>query len=188
MNDSAPTLRHLLFTETDRDRTIELVAGDANLARAASVLVPGVAGAVRREIAERIEDLMDVDLRVVAASAWTKFREVAECCERSRKDPDSTALVALAEHRIRWQREPAVEVHAEGNLLASIVVALALEIVIEGAVLAIRGGRIARIDAGRAKLHARVSCLGAALLDRESPPFELPGSVALESPDAADEA
>ncbi|MFZ4664924.1 MAG: hypothetical protein ACOYME_00680 [Prochlorotrichaceae cyanobacterium] len=83
----------------------------------------------------------------ILGSAWGKAPEILEYLSPD-CPPDETYLVPLIEHEITSEHSPAVEPKFKQQSLGEFIFDIALSLMVEGAILEIRAGRIRKIHIG----------------------------------------
>ncbi len=150
----------------------------------------GAAGqAVEREVATALDRQLGRDLFGFAAAGWSRYTALTAAARRTRADPASEEVVALADHRITSANSPRVDLLVDGTPVGSVRMELTLVIELAGIVAVVRRARLVALRAGRCTVT------GALTVDREkivqrSRRYDLPGAVALRNgiPLLADEA
>ncbi|WP_043468280.1 hypothetical protein [Kitasatospora sp. MBT66] len=155
--------------------------------------VPRLTGAagqvVEREVATALDRQLGRDLFGFAAAGWSRYTALTAAARRTRADPASEEVVALADHRITSANSPRVDLLVDGTPVGSVRMELTLVIELAGIVAVVRRARLVALRAGRCTVT------GALTVDREkivqrSRRYDLPGAVALRNgiPLLADEA
>ena len=83
----------------------------------------------------------------ILGSAWGKAPEIMEYLSPD-CPPDETYMVPLIEHEITSEHSPAVEPKFKQQSLGEFIFDIALSLMVEGAILEIRAGRIRKIHIG----------------------------------------
>jgi hypothetical protein len=141
--------------------------------------VPGGWGGLRGRILTEAGGLLDVGLLDVFRWAWNKNRELERYRDRAKYPPHETFSVPLAEHTIKSSHKPHLEIRVDGAKKGQIDFAVEVEIALKGMTLEIRDGRIRKIRTGDCKAKGTFSCEGLTLVERESKPLQLPGTIDL---------
>lgn len=134
---------------------------------------------VREVIAERVQDLLNLDVVAVLGEAWKKYSEVEKYADRQKFGPDVSVLVPLAEHTVTSKHHPRVEVLLHETPIGSVEFDLEFSITFEACELKIQDAAIREIRAGSARGEASLKLAGIALLKRELRPVSFPGRIPL---------
>ncbi len=185
MNDSDLTLRHFFACGNEvvpREWPQELESGTAMAdlkdkvrADARGVRWP----AAFAEIKKSVEPLLDVEIPALLAAAWNKCRLLSKYLDRDRYPPDKTVMLPLAEHTVKSEHRPVIEIYLNDHLIGKINFLVTVSLVLEGLTLKIRGGRIVEILTGSCTGKGTISCENCLLAERATAPFALPGSIKL---------
>ena len=180
MAEGALTLKDFLIARTeDARQAIEQSAAGAKLKEAVAKL-PGIEwGPVGKEIEAKIGEVLDVDIVGILLGGWKKYRQLKQYRDPKKYPPDETILVSLTEHTIASSHHPKIEILAEQVLLSRLELTITLSLKLEGILLKVRGGRIREICSGRCLGKGTLECAGVAILEKETPRFELPGRIDL---------
>jgi hypothetical protein len=115
------------------------------------------------QVVERVRERLSPRLYRVLAAAWRHHPACLEYCDPVKHPPAEVNTVELAEHRVEWACEPAVEVIAEGlsaaglGSLASLDFAIEVVARIHAGVLTIADARFMKMEAMNLTLVARMS-------------------------------
>lgn len=131
-------------------------------------------------IVEKAGNLLEIDLKDILVGAWKKSEEVLECMNSEDTPPDETRTVALAEHVIRSNHSPRLEVLLNGKPIGEILFHLQLALKLEGFLLIIQGGRIREIRSGVCQGSGLFKCEDIVLLEKKTGPVRLPGTLTLD--------
>jgi hypothetical protein len=131
------------------------------------------------EIMKKVEDLLDPDIPGILAAAWNKYRLLRKYLDRDKYPPDKTVLVSLAEHTVKSEHRPNIEIFINDRLVGKVDFIVAVSLAFEGLTLKIRDGRILEIHTGSCTGKGSISCENCVLIERQTAPFPLPGAVKL---------
>ncbi|MBZ5538076.1 MAG: hypothetical protein LAO31_19145 [Acidobacteriia bacterium] len=136
-------------------------------------------GAVSDVLVKKILETLDVPLLDILLPAWKKYREIEEFADPKKYPPADTYLVSLAEHTVKSEHHPYVEVLFKGATLGRIDFTLTVELTLEGFVLQIQGGRIKAIRTGTIKGQGSLALETTVVLEKDFGSIELPGMLQL---------
>lgn len=140
----------------------------------------GAWSGVRSGIIGSIDELMDIPFAEIAAGAWDKYRLLRKYADPQKYSPAEVIEVPLATHTIRSEHKPYLEILVDDKVLGKVDFDIELELTLEGAVVAIRDGKIREIRVGSCEGSGSVKCENVTLAERKTRAFQLPGSIPLE--------
>jgi hypothetical protein len=135
--------------------------------------------AVSDVLAQKVLETLDVPLLDILLPAWKKYREVEEFADPAKYPSEDTYLVSLAEHTIKSEHHPCVEILFKGATISRIDFTLTVELTLEGFVLQIQGGRIKAIRTGTIKGQGSLALESTIVLEKDFGSIELPGMLHL---------
>ena len=136
-------------------------------------------GGVLHNIRERFEALLDVPLSDILVGAWNKYRILLKYVDKEKYPPEEVIMVPLVDHTIESEHHPYLEFLLNEKSIGKIEFQITIAVTLEGFVLKIQDGRIREILTGNCKGKGTIQCENAVLLERESAPISLPGSIDL---------
>jgi hypothetical protein len=125
---------------------------------------------------------MHVDLGVILIGAWRKLSELQNYTDADKYGPEETILVELTRHTVSSTHTPTLDIILNGKTIDTIKFELKLTILIDGAVLTIKGGRILSVSPGEMKGSAELKCETYKIINRETVPLRLPTAWTFEKP------
>lgn len=131
------------------------------------------------EIVKQLSELLNIDVRAILLSVWSKSDEFQKYLDAQDYPPDETVLVPLAEHTIISEHNPSLKSFVNKIPLGKIAFHIYLELVIKGAVARIKDGRLMGGTIGSCTGKGSITFGDMYLLEKESQPFDLPGSIEL---------
>lgn len=151
MKDSRITLRDFFsFTEKDvpRERTtaVEFHGEMAAIREKINRNLQEVSQAnLYREVTEKLDDILDVDLTNVLVGGWKKGREILKYADGGKYPPEATYLVHLAEHTIASEHRPYIEILVDEQPVGRVEFKIKIALTLQGVILRIQGGHIRSI-------------------------------------------
>jgi hypothetical protein len=115
------------------------------------------------QVVERIRERLSPRLTRVLAAAWRHHPACQEYCDATKHPPGEVNTVELAEHKVEWACEPAVEVIADGleatgvGALASLDFEVEVVAKIHAGVVTIQDARFIKMEAVKLALVARMT-------------------------------
>jgi hypothetical protein len=140
--------------------------------------VPGLTGAIEREVAAATHGLLSLNLADVAAAGWKKYEALRQAALRTRDAPDTEETVALATHRIESSHHPDVEVFIDGRSIATIRIELAVTFSMAGVLAVVRQARLTAIKSGTCTVTGSLTMQQLVVTKRQRK-FDLRGAVRL---------
>ncbi len=150
----------------------------------------GAAGqAVEREVATALDRQLGRDLFGFAAAGWSRYAALTSAARRTRADPASEEVVALADHRITSANSPRVDLLVDGTPVGSVRMELTVVIELAGIVAVVRQARLVALRAGNCTVTGTLTVNQEEIVRRRRR-YDLPGAVTLRNgiPLLADEA
>jgi hypothetical protein len=132
------------------------------------------------EIRGALEDMLrKLDLVQLAARAWVTLEDLQKYRDRGKYPPDVATVVSLAEHTVRSEHHPRIELLLNGKTVTSLELDLEFAAVFEGLALTVQDARICRVGTGRCRAEVSLSYKDNELWSQESPNVALPGTIDL---------
>jgi hypothetical protein len=185
MSDPTPTLQQVFVTEDEKvaeERFSEVEAKPKvdSLKQKVSELAKGVRWkATRSEIVKKVADLLDIAIPDILIGAWKKCETLQEYADKEKHPPNETALVPLAEHKIRSTHKPHIEILVNETPIGKIDFDIDVSLALSGMVLKIQAGKIMEIQTGSCKAGGTIKCEGTTLAQTQLKPIQLPGTIHL---------
>lgn len=129
-------------------------------------------------VAKRLEDITDVPLLDLFLAAWKKYQMIEQYAD-GKFPPHQSNFVPLAEHSIKSDHHPALEVLVDGQLIAKFVFDISLVLELKGFVLRIEDGRIKEVHTGSMQAKGSIAFHDVVLLEKEFHSVQLPGVIRL---------
>lgn len=134
------------------------------------------------QVVDRVRERLSPRLYRVLAAAWRHHPACQEFCDPARHPPGEVNTLELAEHKVEWACEPAVEVVAEGldatglGRLASLDFEVEVVAKIHAGVLTVQDARFMKMEAVSLTLVARLDVETFSIVKFEVP-VPLPGTI-----------
>jgi hypothetical protein len=130
---------------------------------------------VKDVLAEKTIDMLDLPIARVLFPAWKKYREIMEFADARMHPPDETSLVALAEHTVKTEHHPYLQISYQGFQFPKLEFTLRAELTLQGIVLCIQDGKIKEIKEGTMKGKAALLLEDESIVETPFGSYELPG-------------
>lgn len=160
------------------EKTKEAAAFKEELAKESKLIQWNV---VRDVLFDKTVEMLDISLLTFFSSAWKKCREILEFADPEKYPPNETELVSLAEHTIKVEHHPYLQVTNRGVALANVrfTFTLAAELTLQGVILKIQNGKIKAIQGGAVKGSGELLLENQSIFKKEFKPYGLLGSIDL---------
>jgi hypothetical protein len=185
MNNSQPTVKTLFGMEgirapQDVKTKIEKAGQVSSLRERISTTVgKTVWPNAFDEISKKAVDLLDINLIDLLLGAWNKYQGLKKYLDKEKYPPTQSVLVPLAEHTVRSEHRPYVEVLINDELIATITFHVTVAFTVRGVLLLVQDGKIKSVKTGEIKGKGTVKCEEALLLEQDFRTVSLPGTVDL---------
>lgn len=131
------------------------------------------------EIYKKTADLLDISVVDVLVGAWNTYQALKKYLDKEKYPPTQSILVPLAEHTVKSEHNPHIDIFINDKLVGSIAFQIVLTFTVRGVILIVQDGKIKGIKTGEVKAKGSLKCEGALLLEQDFRPIPLPGSVDL---------
>jgi len=127
-------------------------------------------------IGEQLAVLLNIPLSDILRGAWNKGYALRQQLQKSAKTPDKDLFVQLVEHKVTSTHEPYVALLRNGQEVGRLTFTISVELVLQGAVLRIRDGKVREVQTGQIKGKGSVKLYGATVIEKELAPINVPGT------------
>ena len=135
--------------------------------------------AASEEIYKKATDLLDISVVDVLLGAWSKYQALKKYLDKEKYPSTQSILVPLAEHTVKSEHSPHVEILVNDEPIGRIAFQIALTFTVRGAILIVQDGKIRGFKTGEIKGKGTLKCEGLLLLEQDFRPIPLPGSIDL---------
>lgn len=185
MNQSPITLNHFFSFEgeelpQDSLSGIESSEKISSLREAFSRETKGIKWSVAfREMIKQIADLLNIGVPDIMVKAWNKYSLLLKYSDRKKYSPDEIFLVPLAEHTIKSEHHPYLEILINNQTVGKMVFDINISLMLEGIILKIQDGKIKEILTGSCKGKGTIKHGDFVIFEKASGSISLPGSMDL---------
>jgi len=130
-------------------------------------------------IVDKIAELVDIKLVDVLMAAWKKYQLLEKYADRSRYGPEETLLVPLAEHTVKSEHHPYLEILFREHPVGKLVFDVTLELKLQGITLKIQDATIKAIQTGSCQGQGRIKLEDTMLVEKKFEAVALPGAIDL---------
>lgn len=132
---------------------------------------------IYRQVIERIEDILNVDMVDIMTMAWSKSETLIKYLDKEKYSPDEIILVPLAEHTIKSTHRPYIELLLNDKSVGRLDFDITIYITLKGMILKIQGGKIREIMAGSCQGKGEIKCEGLLIAEKKPKSIRLPYSI-----------
>jgi hypothetical protein len=150
--------------------------GDQDLGRALAHLPETTRKAAAQEAASTTAALLEVDLIGVLVRGWREHRDIVSAARRTLATRGSTEVVSMIGHEVTVDQRPSISVLVDGQQVATLQLGLSIVFDVNALLLAISGGRVVAVHAGRCDITVTLAVQGTDLIVRHAH-LELPGVI-----------
>lgn len=126
------------------------------------------------DLVEKVTELFDVKLPDLFLLSWKKADDLRNALNESKKTPEATKYVELAEHSITSKHEPYIEVRVRNVEVKRIEFEVNLTFTLKGFELMIKAGEVQEIRTGRCEVEGKVVYKDLKLLEKKLSTIALP--------------
>lgn len=138
------------------------------------------------DLASKIGELFDVPLPDLLVASWKKAGALQGLLEESRKNPEKAMFLELAEHTVRSEYHPYIEIRIAGMPLPKkIEFTVQLSAGLKGIVLRIKGGAITEIQMGQCEFEGKVEYADLTIANKKVGPIQFRDLLTTVIPDAS---
>ena len=132
-------------------------------------------------LVEKTLEAVDIPVLTFLLPAWKKYREIVEFMDLEKHPANEVNLVSLAQHRVKVEHHPYLQVTYRGVEIpkAKLEFALTGDLTLEGVILKIQNGKIKAIQGGAMKWSGELLLENRSVLKKESKSYALTGKVDL---------
>jgi len=126
------------------------------------------------DVMEKFSELFDVKLPDIFMMAWKKADDLRTTLADSRKTPEATKYLELADHTISSQHKPHIDVKLKNVKIKDIEFVVTLTFKLKGFVLKIKAGEVEEIRTGRCEVEGKVQYQDLTIAEKKLSPIDLP--------------
>ena len=131
------------------------------------------------EISEKLEQMFDIRLTDILATAWKDYQALLDCADPSKHRPDDTISLPMVDHRIETTLKPCLEIVIGERQPIRLTFEIACELELKGLVAKVQDASIRALSIGSCRAKGSVKCEGVLLIKRETRELDLPGRIVL---------
>lgn len=137
------------------------------------------------DLFSKIGELFNIPLPDLLVASWKKADALQGLLDESRKNPEQVMFLELAEHVLRSEYHPYIEIRVAGvPLPKKIEFTVRLSAGLKGVILRIKGGAIAEIQMGSCEVEGKVQYAELTIADKKVGPIQFRDLLTTVIPDA----
>jgi len=129
------------------------------------------------DLAPKVCELLDIKIPDVLTAAWKKVADIQAVMEKSKKTPDETIYLELAQHTINSEHKPSIDVKIKGATVKKIELVIQLGFNLKGFLLKIQNGAITEMETGQCEAKGTIKYSGLTIAEKKLEPIKLPFSI-----------
>ena len=133
------------------------------------------------DLAPKVCELLNIEIPDVLATAWKKVADIQAVMEKSKKTPDETTYLELAQHTINSEHKPFIDVKIKGATVKKIELVIQLGFNLKGFLLKIQNGAITEMQTGQCEAKGTIKYGGLTIAEKKLEPIKLPFSIPIPS-------
>ncbi len=129
--------------------------------------------------ADKFPDLLNVKVMSILAGAWAKYELLKRYADRREYPPEEIVLLPLAEHTVKSEHHPYIEILLNGSPVGKIIFDVIVALKLESFELKLQDGKIKAVTAGTVQGSGEISFYGVTLVKKDFQPVTVPASINL---------
>jgi len=178
MSDARLSVRDLLGMPAGTDLLAGLPEDELKEVRGSVHGMPW--SAVEAAVGDKLSEALDIDPVTLFAAAWEKYSLLSDAAKESKDG--GTVLVPMAEHEVKSELHPYVEIQLGSLPPRRIDFDLTLTLKLKGLVVKVESEEIRGIQTGTCEGSAELGLASKSLWKHDIKPVPLPGNLAVKIP------
>jgi len=129
------------------------------------------------DLAPKVCELLDIRIPDILVKAWKKVDDLQKVMEESKKTPDKTVYLELAEHTIDYHSKPSIDVRIKRATVKKLELPIQLGFKLKGFVLKIQNGLIKEMQTGQCEAKGTIKYGSLTVAEKKLEPIKLPFSI-----------
>jgi hypothetical protein len=129
------------------------------------------------DLAPKVCELLDIKIPDVLIAAWKKVADIQAVLEKSKKTPDETVYLELAQHTINSEHKPSIDVKIKGATVKKIELIIQLGFNLKGFLLKIQNGAITEMQTGQCEAKGTIKYGSLPVAEKKLEPIKLPFAI-----------
>lgn len=123
-------------------------------------------------VLNKTPEFLDIKLKDILGNAWKKYRQVEQCLEQGKENPDETYLVPMVDHTVVSEHHPELEISIDELPFKRVKFDILLKLEIKGIILKIKGSEIVGVKTGTCQCKGSLGCEGITIFEDSSESIE----------------
>jgi hypothetical protein len=124
------------------------------------------------KLLDKSPELLDIKLKDILGNAWKKYRQVEQCLEQGKENPDETYLVPMVDHTVTSEHHPELEISIDELPFKRVKFDILLKMELKGIILKIKGSEIVGVNTGTCRCSGSLGCYGITIFEDSSETIE----------------
>ena len=133
------------------------------------------------DLAAKICELLDIKLHYILLTAWKKVEALRQVLEDSKKTPDKSIYLDLAEHSVDYETRPFIDVKLKGASVKKLTLHVAMNLKLKGFSLKVQNGAIQEIQTGRCEAKGTLNYEKMTIAEKKFEAIKFPLSIHVPS-------
>jgi hypothetical protein len=129
------------------------------------------------DLAPKVCELLDIKIPDVLITAWKKVADIQAVLEKSKKTPDETVYLELAQHTINSEHKPSIDVKIKGATVKKIELIIQLGFNLKGFLLKVQNGAVTEMQTGQCEAKGTIKYGSLPVAEKKLAPIKLPFSI-----------
>jgi len=130
------------------------------------------------DLTKKIGDLFDINISDILVNAWKKVEAINKAFDESKLSPEKKIYFELAEHTIKSEHHPYIEIKVAGiPNPQKMNFTILLSFKLKGFILTIQNGCIIEIKTGSCEIEGSFNYMEITLAEKKLEPIYLPGLI-----------
>lgn len=129
------------------------------------------------DLAPKVCELLDIRIPDILVTAWKKVEDLQRVMKESKKTPDKTVYLELAEHTIDYHSKPSIDVKIKRATVKKLELPIQLGFKLRRFVLKIQNGRIKEMQTGHCEAKGTIKYGSLTVAEKKLEPIKLPFSI-----------
>jgi hypothetical protein len=124
------------------------------------------------KLLDKSPELLDIKLKDILGNAWKKYRQVEQCLEQGKENPDETFLVPMVDHTVLSDHHPEIDIRIDEVPFKRVKFDISLKMELKGIILKIKGSEIVGVKTGTCQCSGSLGCYGITIFEDSSEVIE----------------
>ena len=120
-----------------------------------------------QRVAAELHRILNLNIDGIIAGGWSTYQDLAKFTDPLEYGPEETVTCVLGKHEVEFIAKPAIDVLIDGAKAGALPFELKLTVVIDGATLTIRDGKVWQADLVRCLVAGKLTSGNVPILKRD---------------------